>query len=377
MSPILQSNPGAGYFARKTEIDEAVRACLESRWYVLGAQVKAFESEFAAFLGASGGSAGVASGTDALTVALATLRIGEGNAVFLPSHTAVATALAVTQSGATPVFVDVHPKCLTMHASDLQEQIEAVKREGKLKLGAVLPVHLYGQSARIDVICEIARNSGMKVVEDCAQSHGAKRFGRATGTWGEAGAFSFYPTKNLGALGDGGALVSNEEAVVERAKLLREYGWQQRYVSSERGFNSRLDELQAAILRVQLRYLDKGNARRAQIAAFYFERLGESELELPFVHEGNEVVWHQYVVRVANGRDELQSFLKSRGVGTIVHYPVPVHLQPAYAHFSTRALTQTEAAARQVLSLPMYPELRDDEANRVCDEILAWRKTSA
>ena len=368
---ILQSNPGAGYFAHKSEIDAAVRECLESRWYILGAQVKAFETEFAAFLEAQN-CVGVASGTDALQVALKTLEIGRGDVVFCPSHTAVATVTAIELCGATPYFVDVYPSCLTLSVADLKIAIARAKNENIGNLKAVIAVHLYGQSAHIEAIHNIARENGLRLIEDCAQSHGARRLGKTTGNWGDMAAFSFYPTKNLGALGDGGAVVCNDEELAARARLVREYGWRERYVSAIAGMNSRLDELQAAILRVKLRHLSAGNARRAQIAALYSQILADCELELPFVHDGNEVVWHQYVIRVSSGRDQLQAFLKEQNIGTLVHYPVPVHLQPAYQTWATRALPETERAAREVLSLPIYPELSEQEVETVAQNLKNW-----
>ena len=375
MNPILQSNPGASYFAHKAAIDEAVARCLESRWYILGAEVRAFETEFAEFLGGDAQTVGAASGTDALQLALRALEVGRGDVVFVPSHTAVATATAVDLAGATPYYVDIDPRCYTLDVHDLERAIAQAKTENAGRLRAVIAVHLYGQAANLTAIREIARQNDLFLIEDCAQSHGATHHDKVTGTWGEAAEFSFYPTKNLGALGDGGAVVSTDPEVARRARLLREYGWQERYVSSLRGMNSRLDELQAAILRAKLPHLPHANARRAQLAALYGELLSDSGLTLPWVWPENHSVWHQYVVRVPEklgARDDLQRFLKENGVGTIVHYPVPIHLQPAYAAFATRALPATETAAREVLSLPMYPELGDDEARAVAKTVLQW-----
>ena len=380
-APLLQSNPGASYFAHKAEIDAAVIACLESRWYVLGAQVRAFETEFAQFLApAKSGapqSVGVASGTDALQLALRALEIGPGDVVFAPSHTAVATATAIDLVGATPYFVDIDPRCYTLDARDLERAIAQARANNAGRLRAVVAVHLYGQAANLSALMPIARENGLALIEDCAQSHGATHHGAMTGTWGEAAEFSFYPTKNLGALGDAGAVVSTNAEIAERARLLREYGWKERYVSHLRGMNSRLDELQAAILRVKLPHLHEANARRSQIAAIYDRELRESGLTLPLTWPENGHVWHQYVVRVPSGfgagtRDDLQRFLKERGIGSLVHYPVPIHLQPAYADRATRALPQTERAAREVLSLPLYPELSDQEAVRVAKTVLKW-----
>ncbi len=376
---ILQSNPGASYFAHKAEIDEAVARCLESRWYILGAEVRAFETEFAEFLAPSledqVQTVGAASGTDALQLALRALEIGPGDVVFAPSHTAVATVTAIDLVGATPYFVDIDPRCYTLDAHDLERAIAAARAQNAGRLRAVIAVHLYGQAANLHAIEPLARQNELFLIEDCAQSHGATHHGWMTGTWGSAAEFSFYPTKNLGALGDGGAVVSTDPEVAQRARLLREYGWQERYVSSLRGMNSRLDELQAAILRAKLPHLQSANARRARIAALYDEALQNSGLKLPFVWPENQSVWHQYVVRVPQNlgaRDDLQLFLKANGVGSLVHYPVPIHQQPAYAAFATRPLPQTESAAREVLSLPIYPELSDEEVVIVAKTVLKW-----
>ena len=374
---ILQSNPGAAYFAHKPAIDAAVMRCLESRWYILGAEVKAFEAEFAQFLGAGVQAVGAASGTDALQLALRALDVGAGDIVFAPSHTAVATVTAIDLAGATPRYVDIDPRCYTLSVHDLKAAIKAARAENNGTPRAIIAVHLYGQAAYLSELRKIADDNELHLIEDCAQSHGATHCGQMTGTWGEAAEFSFYPTKNLGALGDGGAMVSPSPEVAERARLLREYGWKERYVSHLRGMNSRLDEVQAAILRAKLPHLDAANARRAELAALYAEALAESGLGLPHVFPENHAVWHQFVVRVPQGfaagtRDDLQAHLKANGIGSLVHYPVPVHLQPAYAHHATRALPCTQSAAREVLSLPLYPELSDDEARRVAQTIMRW-----
>lgn len=355
--------------------------CLESKWYILGAEVKAFEAEFSGFLDENESSPvqtiGVGSGTDGLQLALRALEIGAGDIVFAPSHTAVATVTAIDLVGAVPRYVDIDPRCYTMSVHDLEAAIIHARAE---KIGtprAIIAVHLYGQAAYLSELTKIAAKHGLALIEDCAQSHGATHHGKVTGTVGDAAEFSFYPTKNLGALGDGGALVARDSEVAQRARLLREYGWKERYVSHLRGMNTRLDELQAAILRVKLPHLHNANARRAQIAALYRDELGESGLGLPHVFPENGHVWHQFVVRVpqsfaAGNRDDLQAHLKENGIGSLVHYPVPIHLQPAYAHHATRALPQTEIAAREVLSLPMYPELSDDEARTVAKTVRKW-----
>ncbi len=394
---ILQSNPGASYFAHKAAIDAAVATCLESKWYILGAQVKAFESEFAQFLnetateigtteigateiGAETGvveTVGAGSGTDALQLALRALEIGAGDIVFAPSHTAVATVTAIDLAGATPRYVDIDPRCYTMSVHDLRAAIAHARAEQSGVPRAIIAVHLYGQAAYLSELRRIADENELALIEDCAQSHGATHEGQVTGTWGEAAEFSFYPTKNLGALGDGGALVARDAAVIERARLLREYGWRERYVSQLRGMNTRLDELQAAILRAKLPHLPAANARRGEIAALYARELAGSGLGLPHVFPENGHVWHQFVVRVpenfkAGNRDDLQAHLKGNGIGSLVHYPVPIHRQPAYAAHATRALPHTERAAREVLSLPIYPELGDEQARQVAATVRQW-----
>ena len=376
---ILQSNPGASYFAHKTAIDEAVMRCLESHWYILGAEVKNFEAEFAQFLVEANHvqTVGAGSGTDALQLALRALDIGPGDIVFAPSHTAVATVTAIDLVGATPRYVDIDPRCYTLSVHDLRAAIESARAEKSGTPKAIIAVHLYGQAAYLSELTEIARANDLFLIEDCAQSHGATHCGNVTGTWGDAAEFSFYPTKNLGALGDGGALVSRRPEIADRARLLREYGWKERYVSHLRGMNTRLDELQAAILRVKLPHLQSANARRGELAALYREQLSETGLGMPHVFGENEHVWHQFVVRVpqnfaAGNRDDLQAHLKANGIGSLVHYPVPVHRQPAYANHATRALPQTESAAREVLSLPIYPELSDEDAQRVAQTIRDW-----
>lgn len=378
---ILQSNPGASYFAHKPAIDEAVMRCLESKWYILGGEVKAFESEFAQFLDSSDDSSvqtvGAGSGTDALQLALRALDIGAGDIVFAPSHTAVATVTAIDLVAATPRYVDIDPRCYTMSVHDLKAAIAHARAEKTGNLKAIIAVHLYGQSAYLSELRRIADENDLALIEDCAQAHGATHHDKVTGTWGEAAEFSFYPTKNLGALGDGGALVARDAEVADKARLLREYGWRERYVSHLRGMNTRLDELQAAILRAKLPHLKAANARRADVAALYRAELSETGLGMPHVFAENGHVWHQFVVRVpqdfrAGGRDDLQAHLKENGIGSLVHYPVPIHLQPAYANHATRDLPHTQRAAREVLSLPIYPELSDDEARQVAKTVLEW-----
>ena len=377
---ILPTDPKANYLAYKPEIDAAISRVLDSGWYILGQEVSAFEEEFADYIGVRHG-VGVASGTDALEISLRACGIGSGDAVFTVSHTAVATVAAIELAGATPILVDIEPITYTMDPNYLEDAIKASSSvrpsspEGRRRPRAIVPVHLYGHPADMPAILDIARRYGLYVIEDCAQSHGAILNGRKTGAWGDIAAFSFYPTKNLGALGDGGIVVTDNADLAERARLLRQYGWHQRYVSEIAGTNSRLDELQAAILRVKLCYLDRGNARRRQIAQAYTHLLADTGLVLPTCRTKAEHIYHQYVVRTSE-RDALRAYLREQAIGTLIHYPQPVHLQPAYANRLTTsgALSHSERAAAEVLSLPMYPELPDEHVTLVADAIRHWRK---
>ncbi len=372
MTPaILQSDPKASYLAHQREIDEAIRQTLDSGWYILGKQTSAFEQEFAGYLGAQH-CVGVANGTDALHLALRACGVEAGDVVITVAHTAVATVAAIEMAGAAPLLVDIEPASFTINPESVEDAIKSWRGEGKIK--AIMPVHLYGHPADMQAITAIARHYDLKIIEDCAQAHGATINGVKVGTFGDAAGFSFYPTKNLGALGDGGAVVSNDSEIAERARLLREYGWRERYVSAIAGFNSRLDELQSAILRAKLKYLDEENARRREIALVYDERLAVASLRLPQRRGGIGHVYHQYVVR-SDERDRLREYLRERGIGALVHYPAPVHLQPAYRDrvaVHRNALPETEQAARQVLSLPMHPFLTDAEVERVCEAISGW-----
>jgi dTDP-4-amino-4,6-dideoxygalactose transaminase len=363
MIPI--ANPGAQYRSHKAEIDQAIHRVLDRGWYILGEEVHAFEAEFAAYVGVKF-AIGVGSGTEALHVALSASDIGSGDEVITVSHTAVATVAAIELANATPVLVDIEPDYYTLDPSRLEAAISPRTR-------AVIPVHLYGQPADLAPILEIARRHGLRVIEDCAQAHGAMYQGRRVGSWDDIACFSFYPTKNLGALGDGGMVVTDDPALAKKARLMREYGWAERYVSHIRGWNSRLDELQTAVLRVKLRYLDADNAARARLATIYNQLLADTDLVLPIERPGSNHVYHLYVVRTKR-RDELRAFLKKQGIRTLVHYPVPVHLQPAYLERLPGGddLPQTERAAREVLSLPMYPELTEPDVKAVAEAILKF-----
>jgi dTDP-4-amino-4,6-dideoxygalactose transaminase len=360
---ILCGNPQAQYLAHKVEIDEAIGRVLASGWYVLGKEAEAFEREFAAYVGA-GHAIGVGSGTEALHLALKACEIGIGDEVITVSHTAVATISAIELAGATPVLADVEDAYCTLDPALLEQLITPRTR-------AIIPVHLYGQAADLDPIMEIARRHGVTVIEDCAQAHGARYRGRPVGSFGALACFSFYPTKNLGAIGDGGMVVTSDAALAEKVRLLREYGWAERYVSHVAGWNSRLDELQAAVLRVKLRYLDADNAARGRIAAAYGAALDGCDLRLPETRPGSSHVFHLYVVRSAE-REALRLHLQRAGIAAGIHYPVPVHKQPAYISRFPASLPVTERAANEVLSLPIYPELGDAELSTVIDAVLGF-----
>ncbi len=353
------ADPRRQYLLHKQEIDAAITRVLESGWYILGSEVAAFEDEFGKWLGNGIHATGVGSGTEALHLALAACGVKPGDEVITVSHTAVATASAIVLAGARPVFVDIDPETFTLAPRHLAGAMTPATR-------AIIPVHLYGRTADMDAIMDFAEGHGLRVIEDCAQAHGATYRSKRAGTMGHAAAFSFYPTKNLGALGDGGMVVSRDPEISEQVRLLREYGWRERFVSRVPGWNSRLDELQAAILRVKLQYLDREIAERRRIAATYDRELAASEVETPFAASRNGHAYHLYVIR-CNHRDRLREHLAARGVGTGIHYPAPIHLQPAFKDYApaTGVLEHTERAAGMILSLPMFAGLTDEEVARV------------
>lgn len=355
----------ATYHRLQVEIDAAVSDALAGGWYILGANVGAFEAAFAEYLGLDH-AVGVASGTDAVMLALRACDIGSGDEVITVSHTAVATVAAVELCGATPRLVDIDPHTFTLDPAGLEAAITERTR-------AILPVHLYGCPADMDPILDVARRHSLLVIEDCAQAHGARYRGRMVGTMGDAAAFSFYPTKNLGAMGDGGAVATNRPDITDRLRLLRQYGWRERYISDVPGYNSRLDELQAAILTVRLRHLDEENEARRRLAAIYDAGLAGLSFARPVTREEDRHVYHLYAIHTGE-RDELKAHLSARGIGTAIHYPVPVHLQPAYARlgYSAGSLPVTERAARTTLSLPMYPDLKPDAVEAVTEAVAEY-----
>jgi dTDP-4-amino-4,6-dideoxygalactose transaminase len=359
------SDPRAQYLSHKAEIDSAIVEVLESGRYILGDAVSAFERAFAAFVGVEHGI-GVGSGTEAIHVALAACGVGPGDEVITVAHTAVATVAAIELLGAVPVLVDIEPDYFTMNPASLERAMTP-------RTKAIIPVHVYGQPADLGSILDIARRRGVAVVEDCAQAHGAAWNGRTLGGWGDIACFSFYPTKNLGAIGDGGMVVTGDAALAERARLVREYGWAERYVSAIAGWNSRLDPIQAAILSVKLKTLDDDNRSRERLARRYDTGLAGTGVTVPRVREGSRHVYHLYVVR-SSRRDALRSHLAADGVSALIHYPVPVHLQPAYRGRlpGGESLAETERAAGEVLSLPMFPELTEDAVDAVLRSVRAF-----
>lgn len=356
----------AQYRSLRAEIDAALARVFARGQFILGPEVEAFEQEFAASLGLRC-AVGVGSGTDALQIALLACGIGAGDEVITAAHTAGATAAAISLAGARPVLVDIRPGSFHLDPEKLEGAIGARTR-------AVIPVHLYGCPAEMHPLLEIAGRRGLVVIEDCAQAHGALYQGRPVGSWGQLAAFSFYPTKNLGAYGDGGAVVTDSPELAAKARALRQYGWEQQHISQFDGLNSRLDELQAAILRVKLPHLPEWNARRITLAALYDRLLASASLGLPQHPEQAQPVYHQYVVR-SGQRDLLRAHLARHAIQTLVHYPVPLHLQPAYRHLGYRPgdLPEAEAAARQVLSLPIYPEMRTTAVEAVCSRLLEFQ----
>jgi len=346
--------PKKQYLPIEAEVLAAIRRVLDSGTYILGAEVAAFESEFAAYLGCEF-AVGCGSGTDALVLALRTLGVGAGDEVIVPSHTATATIAAVAISGAKPVYVDIDPRYYTLDSKKIQALCNA-------KTKAIIAVHLYGQAADIEGALAVARSHGLRLIEDCAQATGATWRGCKLGTIGDVGCFSFFPTKNMGGYGDAGAIVCRDANLAARLRRLRQYGWDENRISTEPGINSRLDEMQAAILRVKLSYLDADNDSRRVQADRYTRELAGLPLILPTTRANAEHTYHLYVVRTSC-RDELNYFLKQNDVLCGIHYAVPVHKMPAFS--SSVALPETEDAVMEILSLPLFPGLTEGEQNQV------------
>jgi dTDP-4-amino-4,6-dideoxygalactose transaminase len=351
--------------AIRAEIDEAIARVIDNGDFVSGVEVRRFESEFAAYCGVRFGI-GVGSGTDALHLALRALGVSPGDEVITAANSFIATALAISYTGARPVLVDVDPRTGNIHPDQIERAITPRAR-------VIVPVHLYGASAPMAPIMELARRRGLRVLEDGSQAHGATYHGRRVGSLGDVAAFSLYPTKPLGALGDAGIVVTDDPRIADRVRLLREHGQRARYHHEIKGFNSRLDTLQATALRIKLRYLDVWNARRRERAERYRALLADTPVALPADPPGCEHVYHLFPIRIP-ARDDLQRHLEEGGIATLIHYPVPIHLQPAYEEmdYPEGSFPEAEAQAREVLSLPMFAELTDAEQHTTAERIQAF-----
>jgi len=358
----------AAYHVQAAEIDAAAKRVLESGWYILGKELAAFEQAFAKWCTAAH-AVGVANGTDAIVVALRGLGVGEGDTVFTVSHTAVATVAAVELAGAIPVLVDIDPATYTIDPAKLEDAVKAAKVSGS-RPKAVIAVHLYGHPCDVAAISNICRRHGLFFIEDCAQAHGATVNNSRVGSLGDIASFSFYPTKNLGAFGDGGAVTTDDETLAKRCAAIRQYGWTERYLSDITGMNSRLDEVHAAMLSVRLTRLDTEIAARRAVAAAY-DRAFQGLVDTPLVRPGMGHAYHLYVIR-SPARDAMAKALKAKGIGTGVHYPLPVHLQKAYAGrvaVAASGMMETERAAREVLSLPMHAFLTEADVAYVIEGV--------
>lgn len=360
----------AQYRTIEQEVNAAVAAVLQNADFILGEAVDQFEDEFADYCN-SAYAVGVDSGYSALELILRAYGVGPGDEVITAANTFIATALSISNCGATPVFVDADPHTYNLDPAKLEAAITPATK-------AIMPVHLYGQPADMDPILTIARNHGLKVIEDAAQGHGGRYKGRIVGSLGDAAAFSFYPGKNLGAYGDGGAVVTNDPALADQIRLLRNLGQRVKYQHEIKGFNRRLDTMQAAVLRVKLRYLDQWNGARRRVAAAYAQLLHGLPITTPYLPTDVEHVYHLYVIRAQN-RDDLQRFLTKRGIATGLHYPTPIHLQPAYAElgYGPTDFPVTEALSQEILSLPIYSELSDDAVQYIVESIAEFAHQSA
>lgn len=356
---IMQNRMDRGFQRYQNEYEQKALEVLRSGWYILGKELEAFEKEFADYLGAKY-CTGLACGLDALWIAFRVLGIGQGDEVIVQGNTYIASVMGISINGATPVMVEPD-EYFNIDASKIEEKITE-------KTKAILVVHLYGQAAQMDKICEIAEKYNLKIVEDCAQSHGARFGGRMTGTFGDIGCFSFYPSKNLGAFGDAGAIVTNDARLAEKVKIFRNYGSEKRYYNKVVGTNSRLDEIQAGLLRVKLQHLPELTAERAKICESYLQNIRNPRIKLPEVRKNATAIWHQFVIRCEE-RDRLQEFLKEQGIDCIIHYPIPPHLSEAYRYLGMKegSLPITEKYAREVLSLPLYNGMTEDECLYVTD----------
>ena len=361
MDNIMTNRLDRGFYMYQQEFEEAALRVLRSGWYIMGNELKSFEENFASYTGAKY-CVGLGNGLDALTLAVRALGIGEGDEVIVQGNTYIASVMGISINGATPVFTE----------PDEYYEIDADKLEEKLtdKTKAVMVVHLYGQCANMEKICAFCKKHNLKLIEDCAQSHGSKFAGKMTGTFGDIGCFSFYPSKNLGAFGDGGAIVTDDEALRDKIKMLRNYGSSVRYYNDEVGVNSRLDEIQAALLNVRLSHMDELTQEKKEIGKRYLEGIKNDKLILPKTADYADHIYHQFVIRT-DKRDELIEYLKEKNISTIIHYPVPPHLSKAYEYLGVKkgTLPITEQYANEVVSIPMYNGLTLEEQNYVIDAL--------
>ena len=362
---IMPNRLDRGFYQYQEEFEKKALEVLRSGWYVLGNEVKQFEEEFASYVG-SEYCVGLASGLDALWMAFRILGVGEGDEVLVQANTYIASVMGITMNGATPVFVE----------PDAYYGIDAAALEDKIteKTKAILVVHLYGQACQMDTVCAVAKKHGLYLVEDCAQSHGACFNGQMTGTFGDIGCFSFYPSKNLGAFGDGGAITTNDPQIAEKMKIYRNYGSEKRYYNMVVGTNSRLDELQAGLLRVRLSHMEELTGEKIRIGERYDRELSNEAFQLPERRDGANHVFHQYVIRT-DRREELMKYLDEKGIGTIIHYPIPPHLAQAYEYlgFKKGDFPVTEQIASEVLSIPMYNGMTEEEQAYVIEALNAFR----
>ena len=361
---IMPNRLDRGFQLYQEEFETKALEVLRSGWYVLGREVSSFEEEFAAYTGGKH-CIGLASGLDALWIAFRVLGIGKGDEVIVQGNTYIASVMGITINGATPVFVEPD-EYFNIDASQIEEKITE-------KTKAILVVHLYGQASNMDIIMEIARKHNLRVVEDCAQSHGARFRGKMTGTFGDIGCFSFYPSKNLGAFGDGGAIVTDDSSIADDVRIFRNYGSKKRYYNKVVGTNSRLDELQAGLLRVRLSHMQELEEEKRKICCRYLAELCHPDIILPDTREGATHIWHQFVIRTEQ-RQELIDYLNRKEIGTIIHYPIPPHLSEAYQYLNVcrGSLPVTEHYAETVLSIPLYNGMTDEEQDFVIDAINAF-----
>lgn len=352
------------YLMYKAEYDQAAIQTLESGWYILGKKVLEFENQFAEYVGAKN-CVGVANGLDALVLAFRALGVGPGDEVIVQANTYIASVMGITMNGGTPVFVEPD--------EFYNIDVEKIENAITVKTKAILVVHLYGQASRMDAVCKLAKKHNLKVVEDCAQSHGATFNGQMTGSFGDIGCFSYYPSKNMGAFGDAGAVTTNDDAIAAKIRMLRNYGSIVRYQNEEVGYNSRLDEIQAALLIVKMAHLNEYNLERLNLANIYMNKISNPKIVLPKVAQEATHVWHLFVIET-DDRKGFQEYLASHGIGTVIHYPIPPHLSKAYEYLNTGegSFPITERIAERVLSLPLFNGMRVEEIEYVIQIINAY-----